>query len=217
MKWLLILFSLSLILVSTYFFIKDSSKEKPSLPTEQKFSSNKHTFLPGNTFLLQLKKKALSIKQFAGDKGYSTDYGFLIDMSLPSGKNRFFIYDLQQDSIVHAGLVAHGNCRSGFLEHPVFSNVPECGCSSVGKYRIGYPYEGQFGKAFKLHGLDTTNSNAFKRTIVLHAYDCVPDEETYPQPICNSLGCPMTSHTFLSAAAEIIENSKKPILLSIYN
>ena len=91
-------------------------------------------------------------------------------MGLPSGKNRFFIYDLQKDSIVHSGVVAHGNCRSGFLKDPLISNVPECGYSSVGKYKIGYAYEGQFGKAFKLHGLDSSNSNAVKRIIVLHAY-----------------------------------------------
>ena len=45
-------------------------------------------------------------------------------MGLPSGKNRFFIYDLQKDSIVHFAVVAHGNCRSGFLKDPLFSNVP---------------------------------------------------------------------------------------------
>ena len=169
------------------------------------------------SFSLQLKKKANTIKWFAIEKGYSTKYGFLINMSLPSGKNRFFIYDLQKDSIIHSGLVAHGNCRSGFLENPVFSNVPECGCSSVGKYKIGYYYDGQFGKAFKLHGLDSANSNALKRTIVLHAYDCVPDEEVYPKPICNSLGCPMVSYPFLDKLAAVVEKSRKPVLLWIYN
>jgi hypothetical protein len=138
-------------------------------------------------------------------------------MSLPSGKKRFFIYDMKRDSIVNAGLVAHGSCRTRFLEEATFSNVPECGCSSLGKYKIGYTYDGQFGEAFKLHGLDTSNSNAFKRTIVLHAYDCVPDEETYPQPICNSLGCPMISYKFLNLLSTIIEGSSKPILLWIYN
>jgi len=217
MKRLLILFILFLILASTYFLISDHSSKEIFPSTKQKTSDNKETSTISRSFSLQLKKKANTIKQFAIENGYSTKYSFLINMGLPSGKNRFFIYDLRKDSVVHSGLVAHGSCRSGFLDDPIFSNVPECGCSSVGKYRVGYLYEGQFGKAFKLHGLDSSNSNAFKRTIVLHAYDCVPNEETYPKPICNSLGCPMVSYRFLDATTAIIENSKKPILLLIYN
>lgn len=65
--------------------------------------------------------------------------------------------------------------------------------------------------------LDSSNSNAFQRTIVLHAYDCVPDEEVYPQPICNSLGCPMVSYKFLEELTSIIAKSRTPILLWIFN
>src|ERR1700754_3798832 len=36
-------------------------------------------------------------------------YCFLADMSIHSGKNRFFVYDLKSDTVLRAGLVAHGS------------------------------------------------------------------------------------------------------------
>ncbi len=50
-------------------------------------------------------------------------------------------------------------------------------------------YVGTFGKSYRLKGLDKTNSNALKRAIVLHSYDCIPDTETR-NLACLSLGCP---------------------------
>jgi hypothetical protein len=167
-------------------------------------------------YSLKLKGRARDLRTYAKRKGFSTEYCFLIDMSLPSGKNRFFIYDLEKDSITAAGLVAHGSCNTVFLRKARFSNTPNCGCSSVGRYKVGYPYKGRFGKAYKLHGLDSTNSNAFKRAVVLHAYDCIPDREIYPLSACNSLGCPMVSYRFLSKAAAVIDKAKKPVLLWVY-
>ncbi|RYY98958.1 MAG: hypothetical protein EOO11_06465 [Chitinophagaceae bacterium] len=109
--------------------------------------------------------------------------------------------------------------RAGALLHPrpaPFSSEPGCGCSSLGRYKVGYAYNGSFGKAFKLHGLDASNRTAYARFVVLHAYRCVPDEELYPAALCNSLGCPMLSHKFLETAAGYIRREKKPVLLWIY-
>jgi hypothetical protein len=155
------------------------------------------------------------LKALARKKGYSTRYGFMIDMNIPSGKNRFFIYDLQKDSILHAGLVAHGSCNQAFRRTPYFYNTPHTGCSSDGIYKVGYRYSGRFGRSYKLYGLDSSNSNAFARNIVLHAYDCVPDAEIYPESLCNSLGCPMVSYRFRDTLSSFIDRSDKPILLWI--
>ena len=163
-----------------------------------------------------VKSRARSLRTYAGKGGFSTEYCFLIDMSLPSGKNRFFIYDLKGDSISAAGLVAHGSCRYTFLRKARFSNTPDKGCSSLGRYKVGYKYKGRFGPAYKLHGLDSSNSNAFRRAVVLHAYGCIPDKEIYPLPACNSLGCPMVSYAFLDKTAQVIEAARKPVLLWIY-
>jgi hypothetical protein len=207
MKRLLFLFVLLLTIILFYFFLQPKTSTPISNRKIPVDVSNK------SSAFFKLQEKAAGSKAFLKQKGFSTQYIFLIDMALHSGKARFFIYNLQTDAILISGLVSHGSCNTIFLAQPKFSNTPECGCSSLGRYKIGSAYEGRFGKAFKLIGLDSTNSNAYKRSVVLHGYDCVPDGEANPYPICNSLGCPMVSYRFLKAATNIIERSKKPILL----
>ena len=163
-----------------------------------------------------LSSRATEVSNYVVQKGYSTKYCFLIDMSLPSGSNRFFIYDLQKGSVAYSGLVAHGSCEERFLSRARFSNVNNSGCSSLGRYKVGAFYNGKYGESFRLHGLDNSNSNAFPRGVVIHGYDCVPDEEIFPRVLCNSLGCPMVSYNFFDKLSRIISGSEKPILLWIY-
>jgi hypothetical protein len=76
-------------------------------------------------------------------------------------------------------------------------------------------YNGDFGKAYRLIGMDNTNSNALSRAIVLHRYSKVPDSETI-NPIVLSLGCPMVSDSFFSTLEKYIDSSEKNIVLYIY-
>ena len=156
------------------------------------------------------------MKMFAQKRGYSTRYCFLLDMRMESGLKRFFVYDFGKNKAEISGLVAHGSCDQNFLKEARFSNTPGGGCTSVGIYKVGSAYYGQYGRAYKLYGLESSNSNAFNRAIVLHSYSCVPDEECFPKPICNSSGCPMVSVAFLSKLSAIIDQSDKPILLWVY-
>jgi hypothetical protein len=156
------------------------------------------------------------VNSYALQNDMSTEYCFLVDMSLPSGRNRFFIYDLKKNSVVHAGLVSHGSCNETFMARPKFSNDSKSGCSSLGKYKVGEFYTGKYGKSFRLHGLDNCNSNAYKRAVVIHGFDCVPDEEIYPRVLCNSLGCVMVSYKFFDKISRIIGKAEKPIVLWVY-
>jgi hypothetical protein len=167
--------------------------------------------------LSQLDKRAKAVRMYAEKKGYSTTYCFLLDMRLQSGLKRFFVYDMSRNKVAFSGLVAHGSCDQMFLKEARFSNESGGGCTSIGLYKVGYPYHGQYGKAYKLYGLEESNSNAFSRAIVLHGYNCVPDKEPYPKPICNSSGCPMVSFDFLNKLSGVIDQSDKAILLWVYN
>ena len=164
----------------------------------------------------KLQQKASAAKLFVQKRNYNENICFLIDMTLPSGQNRFFIYDLKKDSIKQAALVAHGNCFQYWLEGRKYSNTVNSGCTSLGKYKIGNSYVGKFGCSYKLHGLDSTNSKAFERTVVLHQYKEVPDTEVSDE-ICQSNGCPMVSPKFFAVLKNIINESKKPVLLWIYD
>ncbi len=200
-------------IIGLAFFSYTNISKKPFVLQDPK----KKVFFatPGNTFE-KLEQKVAAAKLFIKQNGYNENLCCLIDMSIPSGQNRFFIYDLKKDTLGAAGLVAHGNCFEYWLEGRRYSNVVGSGCTSLGKYKIGNSYTGKFGYSYKLHGLDSSNNNAFERTVVLHSHNCVPESELTDE-ICQSNGCPTVSPGLLVQLKSIINNSKKPLLLWIYN
>ena len=162
----------------------------------------------------RLKNHRSGLLSYAKQKGYNTNYAFLMDMKLPSDSNRFFVYNLKKDSILKSGLVTHGYVANDHRSS--FSNVPGSYCTSLGKYKIGNPYNGRFGLAYKLYGLDSSNSNAINRYLVLHSHACVPDAEAAPEPICMSQGCPTVAPAFLTQLTTYLDKAEKPILLYIF-
>jgi L,D-transpeptidase catalytic domain len=165
----------------------------------------------------RLLDRVRTIKQFIGTNSkYNSELAFFIDMRVMSGKNRFIVYDLKNYKIMDQGLVAHGiGSETDNKPELKFSNNGSSFCTSLGKYSIGKNYIGKFGKAYKLYGLDATNSNAFARSIVLHKYDKVPYEEQ-ERAIVHSLGCPMVNELYYDRIEKIIDNSKRNIILDIY-
>jgi len=164
----------------------------------------------------RLNNHVLKLRNFANEKKWKPDYFILIDMHKPSGQNRLFLYDFNQEQIIDKGLVTHGT-GSFFNEYKlIFSNVPGSNCTSLGKYKIGKKYYGEWGLSYKLLGLDSTNNNAMIRNIVLHSMPCVPDKETHPDWICNSYGCPGVSPAMISKIDALFSASDSENLLWIY-
>jgi hypothetical protein len=165
----------------------------------------------------RLKEHAESLKNLIKkNSDYNSEVVFLVDMKIMSGKNRFFIYDLNKNEVIDQGLVAHGcGSETGIDNQLKFSNTNNSLATSLGKYSIGESYQGQFGKAYKLYGLDKSNSNAYSRNIVLHKYSKMPYEEQ-SLPVCNSYGCPMVNETYFKRIEKVLDDSKKKILLDIY-
>lgn len=176
--------------------------------TEKKFELDRN-------YLLKLHSRANLARQFTKQKGYNETICFLIDMSLPSGQSRFFVYNMKKDTLQNSGLVTHGRCNQEWLEGRKYGNTVGCGCTSLGKYRVGKSYQGKFGLAFKLHGLEKTNDKAYERFVVLHAHDCVPETENGDE-ICQSDGCPTVAPGFLQQLNPMIKKSPKPVLLWIF-
>lgn len=165
----------------------------------------------------RLQQNTKIAKTFLQDHSdYNQDIVFLADMAIESRYNRFYVYDVKNDRILHKGLVAHGKGSNiGTYGELQFSNVEGSNMTSLGNYKVGVDYVGRFGKSYKLHGLDKTNDQAFARYVVLHTYTFMPHEEQLV-PIINSEGCPMVSNETFKILENIIDNSKKPILLRIY-
>jgi len=165
----------------------------------------------------RLQERVVLLKSYLKKyPNYNQKTAILIDMRQHSGKKRLFVYDLDSMRILSSSLVSHGSgSETGIKDSLKFSNVPNSYSTSIGKYKIGGSYIGNFGKSYKLHGLDATNNKAYDRLVVLHRYSCVPDEEQFVE-ICNSLGCPMVSENYFLELDKFISTSKNPMLMEIY-
>ncbi len=167
-----------------------------------------------------LRDKAHAARTFCRANGYNTDYCILIDFGIHSGKKRFFVWDFKGDSILLSSLCAHGYGKNSTTAKPVFSNIEGSYCSSLGKYKIGVRSYSKWGinVHYKMHGLEPTNSNAFKRIVVLHSFEYVPEEETYPThlPLGMSQGCPVISNETMRSVDKLLQKQDKPLLMWIY-
>lgn len=171
--------------------------------------------------LAHLRLKADTAKQYCKSKGFSEAYCILVNFNIHSGRQRFFVWDFEKDTVSFTSLCAHGVGRESTQEKPVYSNDEGSYCSSLGRYKIGVSSYSQYGIHihYKLHGLDPTNSNAFKRIVVLHSHQPIPDRNIYPHhlPMGFSLGCPVISDAAMRKVDALLKESKKTVLLWIYD
>ena len=116
------------------------------------------------------REYAAKAKLYCKQNGYRTDYCFLVDFDVHSGKNRFFVWDFTKGKIVYSTICVHGCGGRSTYEKPILSNKPGSKCSSEGRYKVAerkklskYPMP-----CYALDGLDTTCSNARIRGILIH-------------------------------------------------
>ena len=108
---------------------------------------------------------------------WRTDLVGVADFALPSSLPRFHFADIEKGQ-VRSFLVAHGRGsdpeHDGFLK--VFSNEPGSLATSRGAFITYEWYKGKYGTSIRLGGVDTDNSKALERAIVLHpAWYANPD------------------------------------------
>ncbi|MEP7377366.1 MAG: murein L,D-transpeptidase catalytic domain-containing protein [Chitinophagaceae bacterium] len=164
----------------------------------------------------QLILYAKVLKQYAKKNGFDTNYAFFSNMGMRSNKKRFFVINLATMQIEQSGLVAHGRGQGPSIFDKQYSNQTGSKCTSLGRYKISGKYNGGYGEAYKMVGLDSSNKNAYNRNIVLHSMTCIPDVDGI-MPACVSEGCPAVSSKFLTSLRKIIDTRKKPVLLWIFD
>lgn len=203
---------------ASFIRYKSDNKGKEQIAEMEKVDKKK---IEREALLTRLKDKAAEAKTYSKEKGLSTQYCILIDFSIHSGKNRFFVWDFAKDTIKYESLCCHGYGQKSTQSKPVFSNVEGSYCSSLGKYKTGVRSYSSWGinVHYKMHGLEKTNNNAFKRIIVLHSHTPVSTEEIYPNhlPLGWSQGCPVINNEVMRRCDVLLKGSKKPLLLWIYN
>jgi hypothetical protein len=115
----------------------------------------------------------------------------IADFSQPSRQPRFHLVDVASGRI-SSHLVAHGRGsdpgHTGWLEH--FSNNEGSNATCAGAFRTDGFYVGAHGRSIRLSGLDTSNSNALGRGIVVHsAWYVSPGMARSPGVLGRSEGC----------------------------
>lgn len=171
-----------------------------------------------------LQTKAQEALEFCSNKNYNTSYCLLINMRKHSGLYRFYVWDFELQKAIDSGLVSHGCCNKPWAgdysrEEVQFSNVPDSHCSSLGKYKVGKRGVSSWGIKvnYLIHGLEETNDNAVARSVVLHSWEAITDNEIYPKGSAESWGCPAVSNAFMTRLDERLQKSDKSVLLWIFN
>lgn len=142
------------------------------------------TSLTGNAAILKelsrrvpsLSAKAVdnTIKflQTRGGKITNNDFITIIDYTQPSTAKRMYIFNMK-DRTVRNEFVAHG-MNSGGNYARLFSNRNKSHQSSLGFYKTGeMKTTGKHVPSMYLYGLDSTNSIAAARDIIMHGADYV--------------------------------------------
>ena len=131
----------------------------------------------------------------------------IVDYSQPISEPRFYLYDLELREVIYTTHVGHSP-YSGYDIPDDFSNVPNTRKTSLGLYKVGREYRGQFGRSKRLHGLSKTNSNAYRRAIVMHSMPDGHPENLY------SWGCLTFFEQDLSETFELLKRGTYVMVIS---
>lgn len=152
-------------------------------------------------------RKALQASQCAVSNGVRAPERLaVIDFSLPSARQRLWIFDLTEHRLLLRDLVAHGK-NSGMTSPSEFSNIEGSYQSSLGLFRAEESYRGKHGYSLRLDGLEPgINDLARQRAIVIHGADYVNDDwvRNYGR-IGRSHGCPAVGREIIS---QVVDNLK---------
>lgn len=148
-----------------------------------------------------------------------TDYIIFVNFSIHSGKYRFFVYDTKLKSIVIKSLCAHGNGLNSTNLTPVFSNIPNSHCSSLGFFKVkNFNYMSDNTPSYILDGLNSTNNNARIRQILIHPWYSISPIAIFPfyTDMNISRGCFVIDNISFNKLNKLINKSKNNIILYSY-
>ena len=149
----------------------------------------------------QLNRKVLQLALRAYKK--ASDRGAVkkpvltvIDYSLPSNKQRMWVFDVSKHQLLYNTYVAHGRNSGADTPHH-FSNKLSSKETSLGTYVTRDTYIGSKGYSLNLQGLERGfNDNAFNRRVVIHgAWYVEPDFIKKSGRAGRSWGCPSIAKT----------------------
>lgn len=167
------------------------------------------------SFSSRLSSHAEELRDFCRRNGYNSRVGLLMDLSRHSGLRRFVVWDFEKAKVLWRFPASHGS--GSVLSHvrsayAVCSNDDSSHLSSLGRALVAERYEGRYGVAYRLDGLEESNSALRKRCVVLHGWRYTTSFPIYPLPAVGSWGCPVLSRRAMRCVDEILKKEEKVIL-----
>lgn len=131
----------------------------------------------------------------------------VIDYSLPSSKQRMWVFDLKKERLLYNTYVAHGQ-NSGMNVPHHFSNKTSSKETSLGTFVTKGTYMGSKGYSLNLQGLEKGfNDNAYNRRVVIHgAWYVEPEFIKKAGRAGRSWGCPSIAKTMAKPVINTIKN-----------
>lgn len=156
----------------------------------------------------RVTERAQALREFCSREGYNTRVALFVDLSRHSGRRRFVAWDMERNVPIFTCPVSHGSgaqkshVRSAYA---ALSNEDGSHLSSLGRALIAERYEGRYGVAYRLDGLDETNSNLRTRCVVLHGWEHTTSFPIFPFATVGSFGCPVLSRKMMRRVDELLQ------------
>ncbi|MBO5820696.1 MAG: murein L,D-transpeptidase catalytic domain family protein [Alistipes sp.] len=160
-------------------------------------------------------ERAVALREFCQREGYNTRVALFVDLSRHSGRNRFVAWDMVRNVPMFTCPVSHGSgaqkshVRSAYAR---LSNEDGSHLSSVGRAIVAERYEGRYGVAYRLDGLDATNTNMRPRCVVLHGWEYTTSYPIFPLATVGSFGCPVLSRKMMARVDDILKAEERVII-----
>lgn len=162
-----------------------------------------------------LASRAEELYHFCQKGGYNTRVALMMNLKRHSGRRRFVVWDFQQKRALCSFPASHG---SGSARSHIRSAYARCSnedgshLSSLGKALVAERYEGRYGVAYRLDGLQESNSALRARNVVLHGWQYTTSLPIFPLPTVGSWGCPVLSRRAMRIVDEILQREEKVVL-----
>ncbi|MBO7242170.1 MAG: murein L,D-transpeptidase catalytic domain family protein [Alistipes sp.] len=159
--------------------------------------------------------RAAALRSYCEQEGYNTHLALFVDLSRHSGRCRFMAWDFEQNRPILSSPVSHGSGSQRSHRRSAYarlSNEDGSHLSSVGRALVAERYEGSYGIAYRLDGLESTNSNLRSRCVVLHGWSYTTTLPIFPIPTVGSFGCPVLSKRVMARVDELLRNQSRVIL-----
>lgn len=156
----------------------------------------------------RVAERAQALREFCSREGYNTRVALFVDLSRHSGRRRFVAWDMERNVPIFTCPVSHGSgskrshVRSAYA---ALSNQDGSHLSSLGRALVAERYEGRYGVAYRLDGLDETNSNLRTRCVVLHGWEHTTSFPIFPCATVGSFGCPVLSRKMMRRVDELLQ------------